>query len=148
MNKELCGMDKEKQIEEIFEDLIDAPVGGVKEDFTIATMKDKYTDAFIRTIASHLASKNYCKQSERVIELPCNLNAEIWYIDKNYTIQKAEVSSIVIKASSRHILAVRYVWETEETIKLALRFEDLNIDYWLTEEEAENALAKRKRSAE
>lgn len=57
-------MNNAKQIEEIFEDLIDAPVGGVKEDFTIVTMKDKYTDAFIRTIASHLASKNYRKQSE------------------------------------------------------------------------------------
>lgn len=100
--------------------------------------------SYNRKEAKALYDAGYRKQSEHVIELPCNLNAGIWYIDKNYTIQKAEVSSIIIKASSRHILAVRYVWETEETIKLALRFENLNIDYWLTKEEAEKALAKMK----
>ena len=103
-------------------------------------MQDHYAKA--------LYNAGYRKQSENTVELPCNLNAEIWYIDKNYTIQKAEVSSVNIKASSRHIIATRYVWETEETIKLALMFEHLNRDYWLTKEEAEEALAKMKGGAE
>ena len=125
-------MSKEKQIEEMAEIICDA----------------RQKSVYSVEIAEALYNAGYRKQSENVIELPCNLNAEIWYIDKNYTIQKAEVSSINIKASSRHIIAMRYVWEIEETIKLALAFERLGVDYWLTKEEAEQALAKMKGGAE
>ena len=62
-------MDKDKQIAEIFKALSDVPVGGVKEDFTISTMKDKYTDMFICTIAKHLVASDYCKRSEVVQEI-------------------------------------------------------------------------------
>ena len=101
-----------------------------------------------RMYAKDLYWHGYRKQSENVIELPCKVGAKIWYIDKNYTVQKAEVTSISIRTTSRHIIATRYVWETEETIKLALMFERLNVDYWLTKEEAENVLAKMKGGAE
>lgn len=80
--------------------------------------------------------------ANRVIVLPCEVGNEIWYIDKNYTIQKAQISSAIIKSSSMHFIAMRYEEETEEIIKLAIRFEDLNVDYWATKEEAEKALAK------
>ena len=99
-------------------------------------------------IADQLYAEGYRKQSENTIELPCKAGDEIWYIDKNYIIQKAEVTSISIRTTSRQIIVSRYVWETEETIKLALMFEHLNIDYWLTKEEAEKALAKMKGGTE
>ena len=129
---------EEKQIEEIKNVLI----------HTCKRIRTREDDIMQDHYAKALYNAGYRKQSENTVELPCNLNAEIWYIDKNYTIQKAEVSSVNIKASSRHIIATRYVWETEETIKLALMFEHLNIDYWLTKEEAEEALAKMKGGAE
>ena len=135
-------MSREKQIEEM------ALIMCGRESCETCTHFIDATKCAAMVSAKKLYNAGYRKQSENTIELPCNLNAEIWYIDKNYTIQKAEVSSINIKASSRHIIATRYVWETEETIKLALMFERLNIDYWLTKEEAEEALAKMKGGAE
>ena len=57
-------MTTEKQIEEIFRDLCNAPTGSVNENFTIGTLKESHTDLFIRIVAGHLASLNYCKQSE------------------------------------------------------------------------------------
>jgi hypothetical protein len=77
-----------------------------------------------------------------VIAPPCKIRDTIWYIDKNYNIQNAEVTCIDLRGTSKHIIATRYVWETEETIKLALMFERLNVDYWLTKTEAERALAE------
>ena len=56
-------MSKE-QIEEVFKDLCEAPTGGVNEDFTIGTLKESHTNLFIRTLAGHLVSLNYRKQSE------------------------------------------------------------------------------------
>jgi hypothetical protein len=140
-------MNREKQIEEMADKLCTTSYFCPTEDWDSCNQADsEYCDR-CRKLAERLYNAGYRKQSENTVELPCNLNAEIWYIDKNYTIQKAEVSSINIKASSRHIIATRYVWETEETIKLALMFEHLNIDYWLTKEEAEEALAKMKGGA-
>lgn len=97
-----------------------------------------------RMYAKDLYRKGYRKQSENVIELPCKIGDEIWYIDKKYTVQKAEVTCIDIRSTSRHLIAMRYVWEIEDTIKLALRFDRLNVDYWLSKKEAEEALAKMK----
>ena len=57
-------IEREKQIEEIFRDLCNAPTGGVREDFTIRTLTESHSDAFIRIVAGHLASLNYRKQSE------------------------------------------------------------------------------------
>lgn len=58
-----------KRIEEIFKDLCDAPTGCVNNDFTISTLKDSHTDLFIRTVAGHLVSLNYRKQSEDTVEV-------------------------------------------------------------------------------
>lgn len=79
-----------------------------------------------------------------VIVSPCKIRDTIWYIDKNYNIQNAEVTCIDLRGTSKHIIATRYVWETEETVKLALMFEQFNVDYWLTRAEAERALAERR----
>ena len=57
-------MTEQKQIEELFKDLCEAPTGGVNEDFTLGTLKESHTDLFIRTVAGHLGSLNYHKQSE------------------------------------------------------------------------------------
>lgn len=136
---------KHKEIEELIDIINDVDDNGYAYD------EDGYEItgyANSRKIAEALYNADYRKQSENVIELPCKVGAKIWYIDKNYTVQKAEVTSISIRTTSRHIIATRYVWETEETIKLALMFERLNVDYWLTKEEAENVLAKMKGGAE
>ena len=141
-------MSREKQIEEMAKSIASTPIGTVKPDLTLTEMGEVYKGEFILRIAKHLYDEDYRKQSENVIELPCKIGDDIWYIDKKYTVQKAEVTCIDIRSTSRHIIATRYVWETEETIKLALMFERLNVDYWLTKEEAEEALAKMKGGAE
>ena len=53
----------------------------------------------------------------------------------------AEVSCIDIRGTNYHIIATRYIYETEETVKLYLFFSDLNKRFWLTKEEAEEALS-------
>lgn len=117
-------------------------------------MRDKMRDRLIELLQEYTdcnnggGSNHGCADhllENGIIVPPCNIGETIWYIDKKYTIQNAEVTSIDIRgATSRHIVATRYVWETEETIKLALMFERLNVDYWLTKEGAEDALAKMK----
>ena len=77
-----------------------------------------------------------------VIVPPCKVGDTVWYIDTNYNIQKAEVTCIDIRSTSKSLIATRYVWETEETVKLALMFEHLNEGYCLTKEQAEKALAE------
>ena len=57
-------MSKQKRIEEVIKDLCEAPTGCVKDDFTVGTLKESHTDLFIRTVAGHLVSLNYRKQSE------------------------------------------------------------------------------------
>lgn len=91
--------------------------------------------------AKELYEKGHRKLSDKVIETPCLVGDSIWYIDKNYTVQEAQVVRIVIDGFySRYVIASRYDYETEDTIRLALRFEDLNTDYWLTKEPAEERL--------
>ena len=76
-----------------------------------------------------------------VIAPPCSMNDTIWYIDKDYNVRDAEVSCIDIRGTNYHIIATRYIYETEETVKLYLFFSDLNKRFWLTKEEAEEALS-------
>ena len=75
-----------------------------------------------------------------VIAPPCSINDTIWYIDKDYNIRDAEVTCIYIRGTNYHVIATRYIYETEETVKLYLFFSDLNIRFWLTKEEDEEAL--------
>ena len=56
----------ENQVSELFKDIANAPTGNVKEDFTVGTLSETFTDVFIRTIAGHLASENYVKQPRGV----------------------------------------------------------------------------------
>lgn len=80
--------------------------------------------------------------SEGVIVPPCKVGDTIWYINQNYSIQSAEVTRIDVRSTSKHLIASRYDWKTEETVKLAFMFKHLNESYWLTEEEAEKALER------
>lgn len=59
-------MSKKKQIDEIFKDLCDAPIGGVKENLAIGTLAEGFTDEFIHTMAKHLYAKGYRKPGETV----------------------------------------------------------------------------------
>lgn len=116
-------------------------------DSLVALLKETYKNAANKMITYYedeIKDNAEYLLANRVIVLPCEIGDEIWYIDKNYTIQKAQISSAIIQSSSMHLMAMRYDEETEEIIKLAIRFEDLNIDYWTTKEEAEQALEKRK----
>ena len=70
-------MNKGKQIEEIFKDISNAPTGGVKEDFTISTLKDRFCDSFIRILAGHIYSAGYRKQSKGEWIIINNRNLEI-----------------------------------------------------------------------
>lgn len=109
-------------------------------------------DRLIEIIADELGSINCAKLiaediADRLLENggimpPCKVGDTVWYIDKNYNVQKAEVTCIDIRSTSKSLIATRYVWETEETVKLALMFKHLNESYWLTKEQAEKALAE------
>ena len=103
----------------------------------VCAFEDGYKGApdFAKFFVDHLLAGG-------VIVPPCKVGDTVWYIDTNYNIQKAEVTSINIRSQSKSLIATRYVWETEETVKLALMFEHLNEDYWLTKEQAEKALAE------
>lgn len=57
-------MDKQKseRFEQLFNDIADAPSGPIKEDLTPVTVKDQFSDLFIRTLAGHLVSLGYVRQ--------------------------------------------------------------------------------------
>ena len=101
-------------------------------------------DCYVGNLYNRLAELEDKIENGTLIELPCKVGDKIWYIDKNYTIQQAEVTCIDIRTTSRHIIATRYVLEKEDTIKIALMFEDFNVDYWLTKAEAEAKLKELK----
>ena len=116
-------------------------------------MRDRLIELTKASLIRHIDKS--CKLAENiaddllangVIVPPCKIRDTIWYIDKNYNIQNAEVTCIDLRGTSKHIIATHYVWETEETVKLALMFEYLNVDYWLTRGEAERALSERRTS--
>lgn len=57
-------MKNSERLEQLFRDIADAPTGPVNEDFTPVTVKDQFTDTFIRTLAGHLLSLGYVRQEE------------------------------------------------------------------------------------
>lgn len=134
-----CNSHEAEKIEEMAKDLC---------DIIVWTDLDGESMIDAEQTCAALYDIGYRKQGDNIVELPCNIGDEIWYINKNYSVQKAEVTCIDIRFSGRYLIATHYVWETEKTIKLALKFEYLNIDYWLTKDEAEKALAKMKGGAE
>lgn len=103
-----------------------------------ANLATQFTDYALEQIVEHFIDKG-------IVASPCKIGQKIWYIDKNKKIQEAEVVCIDIRATSKHIIATRYVWETEETVKLALMFDRLNEDYWLTKEQANKVLREMKK---
>lgn len=117
------------------------------DDLRYLYLKEKIDDIPNRLdyIIDRIIEEGYEKKSKNIINIPCNIHDTIYYIDKNYNIQEAEVTCIDIRGTSKHIIATRYNWETEETIKLALPFEKVNIDYWLKKEDAEKALKEWKK---
>ena len=62
-------MSRDKQIEEIYNDLCDAPTGSVNSDFTIGTLQESHTNLFIKILAGHLYSKGYRKTSDVAEEI-------------------------------------------------------------------------------
>lgn len=85
-------------------------------------------------IADYLMSNN-------VVVLPCKVGDTVWYIDQKYNIQEAEVSCIDI--TNKHIIAKRYDYEKEDTIRVVFFFKDLNDRFCLSRAEAENVLKER-----
>lgn len=119
----------EKQIEEMAQDI----------DKALPDYEHNARDC--KNAAYELHQKGYRKLRDSVIEIPCLVGDTIWYIDKDSKVQEAQVTRIIIDGFySRYIIASRYDYETEETIRLVLRFERLNIDYWLKKELAEERL--------
>lgn len=93
--------------------------------------------------AANMYEKGYRRLSDHIIEIPALVGDTIWYIDKSYKVQEAQVVRICIDGYySRYLIATRYDYDTEDTIRLALRFDDLNNSYWLTKEPAEERLVK------
>lgn len=74
-----------------------------------------------------------------VIVPPCKVGDKVWYIT-NGKIDNAEVVCIDCRNSGNHIIAHKYIEETEEIKKLCVYFSDVNKIVYLTKEEAEKAL--------
>ena len=83
-------------------------------------------------IAKHLLENG-------VIVPPCKVEDKVWYIT-NGKIDNAEVVCIDCRNSGNHIIAHKYIEETEEIKKLCVYFSDVNKIVYLTKEEAEQAL--------
>lgn len=74
-----------------------------------------------------------------VIVPPCKVGDKVWYIT-NGKIDNAEVVCVDCRNSGNHIIAHKYIEETEEIKKLCVYFSDVNKTVFLTKEEAEQAL--------
>ena len=84
---------------------------------------------------------NYLLEN-KIIVPPCLSGDTIYYIDKDKNIQEAQVNSIIVTGGNHNIVASRYIWETEDTIRLYFVFDDLDRRFWLAKEKAEEALKK------
>lgn len=74
-----------------------------------------------------------------VIVPPCKVGDKVWYIT-NGKIDNAEVVCIDCRNSGNHIIAHKYMEETEEIKKFCVYFSDVNKIVYLTKKEAEQAL--------
>lgn len=119
----------------------EAEVRQLGEDIYGLLPDDAVNERDCLNAAEQLYEKGYRKLCDKVLEIPCLIGDTIWYVDKNYVVQEAQVVRIIIDGFySRYVIATRYDYETKDTVRLALRFEDLNNDYWLTKEPAEARL--------
>jgi hypothetical protein len=64
-------MDTYKQL---IEDISRIPIGRVKEDFTIATVAETFTEKFIQTFAKYLEQYGYVKKDEFAKEIIRDIN--------------------------------------------------------------------------
>ena len=53
---------KSERFQQLFQDIADAPSGPINEDLTSVTVKDQFSDLFIRTLAGHLLALGYVRQ--------------------------------------------------------------------------------------
>ena len=82
-------MSKEKQIEEMVK---------VMDESLLSELGIRLNDNFLARLAEHHYNAGYRKQSENVIELPCNVGDWLWYVYRN-EINKAKVEEIRYDAS-------------------------------------------------
>lgn len=75
-----------------------------------------------------------------VIAPPVKTGENIWYIDKDKKVQKAQVRVIDHRNNCYHIIADRYDYEKEDVVKVYLSFERFKKNFWVSEKEAEEAL--------
>ena len=55
---------EENLIKELFNDIAEAPTGGVDENFNIRPLKDQFSDMFIRILAGHLVANGWVKEDK------------------------------------------------------------------------------------
>jgi hypothetical protein len=127
-------MSKEKQIEELIEELIRTNGYGT-----------------LNAVAYHLYNAGYRKQSENVIELPCKVGTTLYFLYNSPYADKPDLTpriyetadwyfevdkrGIVINTSDIHSFNKKYDYHLGETV-------------FLTKENAEQALAKMKGGGE
>lgn len=124
-------MSKEKQIEEMAEYI-----------FGNAITHDTQFKEDCRSIAIDLYNAGYRKQSENTVELPCKVGDTVYRVKKRrgvWCILPREVVSITYRLDHLY----RVVWEIFST-----ETDTLGKTVFLTEAEAEQALAKMKGGAE
>lgn len=139
MSKEnLC---REKQIEEMAKDVWKASCAGHGIECTKCEYANNSTDKYSCVdfvISKNLYNAGYRKQSENMVELPCKIGDTVYRVKKRrgiWYILPREVVSLTYRLDYLH----RPVWEIFTTAT-----DVLGKGVFLTEEEAENALAKMK----
>jgi hypothetical protein len=133
-------MSKEKQIEEMAKDISD--VWLVSLDGDVKTLSEVLWSVDIENIAIELYNAGYRKQSENVIELPCNIGDSCYPLPRSRKpIVERKVSRITF--TKRNIIIGYY--ENDGQYRPPLRTRTLGEDVFLTKAEAE---AKMKGGAE
>ena len=61
---ETSNQNKDNLIKELFNDIAEAPTGGVDENFKIRPLKDQLSDWFIRILAGHLVANGWVKEDK------------------------------------------------------------------------------------
>ena len=144
-------MSKEKQIEEMFNDVVEAEQR--YHEYCLANIchaceyyGDGECDNHIR--AEYLYNAGYRKQSENVIELPCKIGETMYVVSRYYTgsweIFKCKVDSITMYGTNTFISLI----SVKGNFTFGENVSSINKSVFFAEEEAEKALAKMKGGAE
>lgn len=65
-----------KRIQDLADVISTAPIGRVKEDFTIGTMGEQFKDSFITEISKHILENGYIKAADLFADLEVLLRAK------------------------------------------------------------------------